>query len=288
MNVNIEGPTPSRQQVQTSSWWQILLVGTLLYFTGMAILAATYNSILFPLVAFLGSFTVPVSYVAFFYDRRGTSRVTLTSIAFCFFYGGVLGAFAASLLEPVFVKGFGPVGVFQIGLIEEFAKIFGVLMIARHTRHTSMMSGIILGAAAGMGFAAFESNGYTFVQYLSTQGNLASIAEITVLRGLLAPIGHGTWTAILAGILFRQSAPGRFRFDVNVISAYLGVSLLHGLWNGVPMLLVAAGFTKGHVFAVQMLIGALGLAILESLWRESKWHQVSEDRRAELEASAKV
>ena len=59
---------------------------------------------------------------------------------------------SASLLEPFFIRQLDLGAILKIGLIEEFAKILGVLVIARHRRHDSEMDGLILGAAAGMGF----------------------------------------------------------------------------------------------------------------------------------------
>jgi RsiW-degrading membrane proteinase PrsW (M82 family) len=281
MTGGMTGSPDNPQQIEGASSWQILLVGALLYFTGLAIYSETNNEILVPLVGLLGSFTVPVSYIAYFWERRGSSKVSLNTVVYCFFYGGILGAFAAGLLEPVFIRGFGPIGAFQIGLIEEFAKIVGVLLIARHMRHTSMLTGLILGAAAGMGFAGFESNGYSFQAFLRTGGNLPAIAEVTVLRGLMAPFAHGTWTAILSAVLFRQSAPKRFRFDVSVLTAFLGVALLHGLWDSLPLIMSALGFKQAPVFGVQLLIGLIGLLILAMLWRDAKWLEVSETRHEE-------
>jgi RsiW-degrading membrane proteinase PrsW (M82 family) len=106
-----------------------------------------------------------------------------------------------------------------VGLIEEFAKILGVLVIARHRRHDAELDGLILGAAAGMGFASMESSGYAFVAFLRSGGNLSLMVAVTLLRGILSPVGHGTWTAILASVLFRESAAGRFR--INGTQSYL-------------------------------------------------------------------
>ena len=72
--------------------------------------------------------------------------------------------------------------------------------------------------------------------------NLHGLVLVTLLRGLLSPVGHGTWTAILASVLFREGMPNRFRINRAVLGAYLTVVVLHGLWDGVPQLLtVIAG-----------------------------------------------
>ncbi|MDH6709378.1 hypothetical protein P3T27_006124 [Kitasatospora sp. MAA19] len=76
---------------------------------------------------------------------------------------------------------------------------------------------------------------------------------------MLTPVGHILWTAIIGGVLFRERRGGRFRFTAPVIVTYLGVSLLHALWdsmNGIAVWLAArttasewqrALFALGHM-----------------------------------------
>ena len=96
--------TMDRDQPKTSAWWRILLIGLVLFGVSVLVFAVTGNPNLFPTVALIGNFLVPISYVAFFYERRHMSQVTLVSTARAFFYGGVLGVFAAALLEPLFIQ----------------------------------------------------------------------------------------------------------------------------------------------------------------------------------------
>ncbi len=96
--------TQQVQPAETISWWRALLVGLLLYFVGIFILILSGNPVLFPTVVMLGNFVVPITYVAFFYDRRRLSQLSLPTTAMSFFYGGVLGVFASALLEPIFVR----------------------------------------------------------------------------------------------------------------------------------------------------------------------------------------
>ncbi len=260
--------TEVRQQRRSSSWWRVLLTAFAFYVVGIITLVATGNPNLFPTVVMLGSFMVPVTYVAFFYERRHLSRLTMPTIAMAFIYGGVLGVFSASWLEPLFLSTFGFLIALQIGLIEEFVKILGVLVVARHRRHDSELDGLILGAAAGMGFAALESTGYAFTAFLSSQGSLSDTVVVTLLRGLLSPLGHGTWTAILAAVMFRESRAGHFRINLMVVGAYLAVAILHGLWDGLPDFLAAMVMPGLAIFAGQIVVGATGLVIL---WR--RWHE---------------
>src|SRR5512142_1831517 len=93
-----------RAPVTASSWWRVLLVGVLFYFATLFALGLTGNPVLFPTVGLVGSFMIPVAYVAFFYDRRNESHLTVPKIAQSFIYGGLIGVLAASLLEPFFIR----------------------------------------------------------------------------------------------------------------------------------------------------------------------------------------
>src|ERR1700730_11097086 len=257
------------------AWWRILLVGLGLFVLAVVVFAVTGNPNLFPTVALIGNFVVPVSYVAFFYERRHMSQVTLVSTARAFFYGGVLGVFAAAVLEPVFIRQLTFLSAFEVGLIEEFAKILGVLVVARHHRHDAEIDGIILGGAAGMGFAALESSGYVFTAFVESGGSLSALVLVTLLRGLLSPVGHGTWTAILASVMFRESRPNRFRLDRAVLGAYLTVVAWHGLWDGLPQVVGVMTGQGLDVLLSQGAIGVAGLVILWFRWREAVRRQIT-------------
>jgi RsiW-degrading membrane proteinase PrsW (M82 family) len=266
-----------------TTWLRVLVTGFAFFFAGIVILILTGNPNLFPTVVLLGNFLIPVTFVVFFYERRHWSRLSLPTTALSFFYGGVLGVLAASILEPIFIRQLNLFNMFGIGLIEEFAKILGVLVIARHWRHNSEMDGLILGAAAGMGFAALESIGYAFNAFLLSGGSLTITVIVTLIRGVLSTVGHGTWTAILASVLFRESGDKHFHLNWNVLGAYFTVVVLHGLWDSAPSLLAAFVSQGLDVFIGQSFIGVIGLFILWRRWREAKRLQ-SEQQQLLLKA----
>jgi protease PrsW len=255
-------------------WVRVLWMGLLAFAVGLILLILTGNPILFPTVVLIGNFTIPIAYVAFFYERRYMSRLNMSTTSKSFLYGGVLGVFAAALLEPLFIGDLTFLSAFQVGLIEEFAKILCILVIARRLRHDLELDGLILGAAAGMGFAASESHGYSFVAFLGSSGNLSTAVAMTLFRGILSPIGHGTWTAILASVLFREADARRFRITLPVVGAYILVSVLHGLWDGLP-LAIAAFLSGGYfIFLGQVFVGIVGFYILWRRWQEGKRTQI--------------
>jgi RsiW-degrading membrane proteinase PrsW (M82 family) len=251
-------------------WWKLLIIGLIIYIVGLIVLVLTQNTNLFPSIVMLGNFLIPVIYVAFLYQKRTLSNVSMPMTTAGFFYGGFLGVFAAAILEPIFIQNIDFSTAIFVGLIEEFAKILGVLVIFRNREHDLSLDGLIIGAAAGMGFAALESSGYAFTTFLNSGGSLSSTVYITLLRGVLSPLGHGTWTAILAAILLRESEPRKFRVNLRVIGAYVIVVVLHGLWNGIPSVIGMFTSSGKAIFIGEGIIGAIGILILTRLWFKGK------------------
>ncbi|MDF2986685.1 MAG: hypothetical protein K0R50_2195 [Eubacterium sp.] len=258
---------PQRKHVL---WLRILLTGFIFYSIAIITLIITGNSNLFPTAVLIGNFLVPVAFVVFFYERRDRFSVNISATAMCFFYGGVLGTIAAGILEPVFISQLSISTAFMVGIIEEFTKIIGVVIIARRRKFNSVMDGIILGAAAGMGFAAFESTGYAFTYFLHSGGSLSLTVFITLLRGVVSPVGHGTWTAILSSVLLRESVSGKFHVNIKVIYSYLIVVLLHGLWDALPFIIELLMPSVQSTLLGQLTIGIIGIAILYRRWKEAK------------------
>ena len=284
----IQVPAPKQviaaSRIRWGYWWRVLLVAFALYIIGLVVLFVSHNPNLFPTIIMLGSFMIPVTYVVFFYERRHLSRLSMPTVALSFLYGGLLGVFAASLLEPLFIRSLSFLTAFEVGIIEEFVKILGVLVIARRRGHDSELDGLLLGAAAGMGFAALESMGYAFVALIRSGGSLSSTVIVMLIRGLFSPLGHGTWTAILVGVMFRESRDGHFHINRAVIGAYLTVVILHGLWDGLPGAVGAFTGSGLDVFISQSLIGLIGLIILWRRWREAVHLQIAQSVEASQES----
>lgn len=255
---------------KTNKWWKVMIIGLVTYVIGLGVLIITANPIIFPSVVILGNFLVPVTYVTFFYERKHKSSVGMLKTAAGFFYGGFIGTFAAAVLEPIFIHSLNFTTAIIVGLIEEFTKFLGVLFILRRKQHKFILDGIILGAAAGMGFAALESTGYAFTTFLKSGGSLTATVYITLLRGIMSPLGHGTWTAILTGIFLRERSLGHFRVNYAVIKGYLLVVFLHGLWDGLPSIIEM--FTPSYITILsgEGIVGFISIFILFRIRKQAK------------------
>ena len=194
-------------------WWAVLLVGLVLWIATVATAFLTGNLILLPTVVLIGSFLVPVTGVTWYLDHDPSPVLSPRRIIAAFIIAGVVGALAATVLESLLVRGSGPIGFLKVGFIEEFVKGVGIVLFALGMRSFTTRDGIVLGATVGFGFAALESSGYALVSLFVVQGghlylSLSSVVFTELIRGVLAPFGHGLWSAILGGVIFHAARNG--------------------------------------------------------------------------------
>jgi len=216
------------------SWARTLLGGAVLWVATVVTTFATGNVNLVPTVILLGSFLVPVTFVVYAFGRAD-GVLTPQRIFIAFVCGGVLGVLGASVLEAALLRQPSGLGYVGVGLIEEAVKLAALWLLARRLPRYTTRDGMVLGAAVGFGFAALESAGYAFTAMFTSNGlSLLNLVETEALRAVLAPVGHGLWTAILGGALFATAARarhGRPRLRFSLGGWYLLVSLLHALWD---------------------------------------------------------
>ncbi len=263
----------------------MLGAGIVLFVLATVVMLATRNPNLYPTVTLIGSFLVPVTFVAFLVDHQHWSTLSFETIVRGFVLGGVLGILGASILEPLLLPDFtasngGPaaVGWLVVGVIEEGCKIVAVAWVARRLWHAGALDGLLLGAAVGMGFSALESSGYAFTVLMASGGNVPASLVETVLRALLAPFGHGVWTAIVGAALFRDSIPGHFRLTARVALAFAFVVVLHAAWDGLTSPVVATLPFGVPLSAGMVGASILGLVVLTVVFRASSRQQARLDR----------
>ncbi|MGP4014493.1 PrsW family intramembrane metalloprotease [Saccharopolyspora sp. 5N708] len=232
-NATSTGTRPHR--LRTGPGWVRIFGGGLVLWLGSVLVTfATGNVTLIPTIILLGSFLIPVTFVAYAFEHSD-EVVTGQRVFIAFVYGGVLGVLGASVLESAFLGRPAGLTYVGVGLIEEAVKLAALWLLARRLPRYTMRDGMVLGAAVGFGFAAFESAGYAFNALFTSGGglNLLNLVETEALRGIVAPVGHGLWTAILGAALFAAAARrGRPRLGVAIIGWYVLVVLLHALWDG--------------------------------------------------------
>jgi RsiW-degrading membrane proteinase PrsW (M82 family) len=287
----------SQRPAGVLSWQQVFVVGLILWLASVLVTGFTGNLNMIPTVILLGSFLIPATAVVWYLDHYQSAELNPWWVLSAFLVGGVLGVLAASILEALLL-GDGLLAYLGVGFLEELAKLIALLVVARGITRHNVRDGVVLGAAVGFGFAALESSGYAFNALLVREGtgvrlSLGSLVFTELLRGILAPVGHGLWTGILGGVLFGASRNGHLRITASVIGTYVLVSLLHGVWDSMrsialvlAMLLTATPIERPGVGLVVLpppperlvaamttieivglaLISVIGLAVLMRVW----------------------
>jgi RsiW-degrading membrane proteinase PrsW (M82 family) len=282
-------------------WWKALLVGAVLWALTTVVTILTRNSNLIPTLILLGSFLVPFCVVLFVAERI-TGNMTAIQVVLAFFVSGVFGVLGASLLEVDLSASTWT--YLWVGLIEEFVKGVVLVLVGRSVVPKTGRQGALLGATVGAGFAAFESAGYAFNAGVTSGGfDLVSLLHTEVLRSVLTPVGHVLWTAVLGAAIFGASRTGtRYRLTLGVVGAFVGVAILHGLWDsmgGIASLLAVVvtgnaipalqyGFLRpgtaaevsslaSTFYAVGLIvISVIGLVLLWLIVRRHPWFDAQE------------
>jgi RsiW-degrading membrane proteinase PrsW (M82 family) len=250
------------------SWLPVLVIGAVLYELVRLVLHTTGDPLFLPTLILLGAAVVPVAFVGFVSGRRlsfglGGSVVGLTALL-----GGVVGVLVAGALEYATVPRAGSLATPVVGLVEEFAKLLvpaAALLIFRRDRHRA--DGLLLGVAAGAGFAVLETMGYALVALVGSGGNISLVNGLLLDRGLLSPAAHMAWTGLAATALWAAAIEHwRVRAVARFLLVYLLVAGMHAAWD-------SSG--SGWVHAALAVVG-LGLLVWTAhrLARPGGWRHV--------------
>ena len=242
-------------RVLRHTWLQIFVGGLVLLYLLERTLLATQSLNYVPSVLLLGAFLVPVTFVAYLYERLPRWEIPLPPVAICFFWGGTLGTVVAGTLEYDLLRNLGVLALFGVGLIEEGAKLIFPLIFYFLGRYRSEGAGIVLGVSTAMGFAALETMGYGFMALLQSQGNLVALDEVLLARGLTSPAGHAAWTGLVCAVLWRErERAGHAVVNAKVIGAFASAVMLHTLWDTFSLL-------EGSTFVESVVLGLLSFLI---------------------------
>lgn len=173
--------------------------------------------------------------------------------------------------------------VIQAPIVEEAGKGLGVLLLFLFARRhfDGPVDGIVYAATVAGGFAFTENILYFAQALIESDGSVAVVVQIFLLRGLMSPFAHVMFTActgIFLGIAAsRTGALGGFGyFVIGLVPAVL----LHALWNG-SLFFVQDFF--GYYAIVQLPLFALAVVLVVYLRRKES--AVTRVRLAEYAAA---
>ncbi len=186
-----------------SAWvyFKILIFFVIAYIPTYLGYAHYQNNNFLPAMIILAAFAVPVSVLVFFFEINLFRNIPFYKVLKYFIIGGGLSLFVAILYfsipffeQNTLVLDFK--GAFFVSLIEETAKACIVSFFLFKNRNCKyILNGLLVGAAVGAGFGAFETAGYILRYGLSTN-SLTQMLEVAKFRAILAPGMHVAWATI--------------------------------------------------------------------------------------------
>ena len=186
-----------------SAWvyFKILIFFVIAYIPTYLGYAQYQNNNFLPAMIILAAFAVPVSVLVFFFEINLFRNIPFYKVLKYFIIGGGLSLFVAILYfsipffeQNTLVLDFK--GAFFVSLIEETAKACIVSFFLFKNRNCKyILNGLLVGAAVGAGFGAFETAGYILRYGLSTN-SLTQMLEVAKFRAILAPGMHVAWATI--------------------------------------------------------------------------------------------
>jgi len=146
----------------------------------------------------------------------------------------VIAVVTAGFFEYNTLRTLGTLPITGVALIEETAKLIAPLGVVLFTRHRRPADGLLLGAAAGAGFAVLETMGYGFVVLIKSQGDLSAVDNVLLLRGLLSPAAHIAWPGLAAAALWDASdRHWHPRALLRLVLIFAVAVALHATWDSI-------------------------------------------------------
>ena len=231
--------TPSLTDIEIS-WakpWlfsRLIVLSVVLTFLLVAGFNIYENQKLIPGLIFIGSFVMPLASVIFFMEINAPRNISIFLLMLMLFIGGVASLLVTLLVSNNMVWLYNTFDASAAAFIEEPAKILiVVLVLGKYMRYKWILNGLLLGAAVGAGFGAFESAGYAFEEGLGK--GFDAMVDNLIVRGLLAPFMHVVWTANAAAALWLVKGDKPFSWNMLADSRFLRVFFLsmatHFAWN---------------------------------------------------------
>ena len=194
------------------------------------------NTNFLPAMVVLAAFAVPVTILIFFFEINISRNIPFYKVMKYFVWGGGLSLILAILFFSLDINTDISTyfGALMVGLIEEVAKAAIVAaFLFKSKKSNYILNGLLIGAAVGAGFAAFETAGYILRYGLSS--GLETMLGVIKLRGFLAPGGHVAWAAIEgAGLMYVkgfEKLDKKHLNDKRFLLICLIPIVLHGVWD---------------------------------------------------------
>jgi protease PrsW len=278
--VGTERTTPKITEVQ-SGWpkpWlfmRFLLFFFVLYASFVTAYQYFRNENLVPGLIVMGASAMPLATLILFFELNTPRNVSIYRLAVLVGLGGIT-SLAISLIGYDIGR-LDWLGASSAGIVEELGKLIALVLIVRGARYKYILNGMLFGAAVGAGFACFETAGYA---YRNARYGPQAMLSVIWLRGMLAPLMHVAWTAMVGAALWRVKGARPLSlhmfFNPRFYRVLFFAMILHMLWN--------LHRFDPPLYLKEVVLGAIAWFVIWGLVQQGL-RQVRDEQRAALAAS---
>jgi len=222
-------------------FWTVLVIGILLIAGcfalayGCELILTVTTKLSMELLLLIPPMVIPIVLMIFFWELNVPRNLTIWDILLFFLVGTLLSLGGNALMFVlVGTEGGAPLAAVR----EEPAKLLAGIVLLQYCskgkrKKTYGLTGLVIGAAVGSGFSAFETISY----------GLSSNVSTVMLRVLFAIVGHTLYSCSYTAALALHSPNGKITAQSFFNSDFLvtfGCSVLcHAFWNtsGIPLII---------------------------------------------------
>ncbi|MBU5467317.1 PrsW family intramembrane metalloprotease [Virgibacillus sp. MSJ-26] len=230
--------TPKEEDI-SSTWpkpWlfsRIFITLALTYLFLFIAMDIFQNIYALPGLMVIGSFAVPFSLLIFFWEMNAPQNISFYENSIMFFVGGAASIPATLILYSIFpVYDLTFSGAIIVGVIEEIGKLAIIIYFIRKLNPKYILNGLLIGAAIGAGFAAFESAGYAFTSELFGDYGMTNVIFLRAWTGIGT---HTIWSAIAGAALVYVKEDDKLTsnhiFSSKFIRLFAVSMILHAVWD---------------------------------------------------------
>lgn len=229
-------------------WFTVLFFATLLV---CLITFSTYQQydivtkIEIVMISFVASVTIPLILMILTWYADIYEREPFRFVVGMFVYG-IFAAMVAFFLNNIIMYLLGKepemiplalmtaiISIIASPIIEEFLKIFGLALFARHHEFDDSLDGLLYGFAIGIGFAMYENWFYFVASVDPIITGIDSWISVMIYRSLFNTLAHGFFIAFAGVILGFLKSRERYRefFYFGLIPGLFIAILMHLIFN---------------------------------------------------------
>lgn len=223
-------------EVETHPWLFARILGFILILCILMFILSNMNSRsgITVTLAVLLAVAVPFAGLILFFETNLYKDISFYKVMIMMCLGGTLSLIVTMILTafmPYAGNSLNAVNATLTGITEELAKVFVAAFFLERFKVKKILTGLLIGASIGSGFAIFENIMYLFDDH---SGQLLPI-EFAVARAITSIADHTEWCAITTVALVLVMQGRRFSIDQMLNNKFLRLfgltAAIHALWD---------------------------------------------------------